>query len=388
MAKHLSSLQQGIIAKSTSEQMQNICHRYRISRATYYRLKAQETSKHISLQKAHNQLKIAYANLEKHTQKQQEELEILRALVRTLPKSSRLTLAVELFNQYPANAITEALSISKGTLYNRLYRSRAPQTTFQRRHDLLLKLTGKIYLDSERLYGAKKISAILRHQGYNVSHRYIKALMQELNVSGVSNYKPVSHAKPTQILNQLIRKYHIYSINRLWVTDITELKVATKKLYICICLDAFSRFVVGVSFSTTCDTFLTIKALRKALQNRQPANLIIHSDNGAQYVSTVYEAFLKKHHIQHSYSRPATPSDNPIAESFFSILKRELYRRNSYSSIQTLQKAIVRYIRFYNYKRIHSSLGYLSPKEFEAHLALEVPKTRQTELYSTKEKVY
>jgi len=160
------------------------------------------------------------------------------------------------------------------------------------------------------------------------------------------------------------------AINQLWVADITYIKLYTQFVYLATILDAFSRKVIGWCLAEAIDHYLTAAALKMAIKTRGIVNaqgkLIHHSDKGVQYCDEDYTGLLGLHGIKVSMSRKGSPWENGIAESFFKTLKREEVYLNEYENIEEARANISRFIeKVYNEKRLHSSLGYLPPIEFE-----------------------
>lgn len=154
--------------------------------------------------------------------------------------------------------------------------------------------------------------------------------------------------------------------NEIWVGDITYIKTSIGWVYLAVVLDLFSREVIGCSISKKIDSELVKSALGNAIaRNGTRENMIFHSDRGCQYTCKGYYELLENNRIKGSMSRPGCPYDNSCAESFFATLKKECIYRKNYSTIEDIKRDMFRYIElFYNRKRIHSVLGYLSPVEY------------------------
>jgi transposase InsO family protein len=167
-----------------------------------------------------------------------------------------------------------------------------------------------------------------------------------------------------------VRNLTIQRSNQVWVSDATGILTAQGWLYLVAVLDVFTRRVVGWAMSTSLDAPLVIAALRMALMQRQPAQkLIIHSDRGSQFASGAYRQLLADHGLVASMSRPGNCYDNAFIESFWSTLKYELVYHQRFVTYAAARTAIFDYIEtFYNRPRLHSSLAYLSPINFESHL--------------------
>ncbi len=168
--------------------------------------------------------------------------------------------------------------------------------------------------------------------------------------------------------NLLDREFAVAEPDRVWVADITYLWTSEGWLYLAIVLDLFHRQIVGWSMSNRINRKLVMDALRMGVWRRRPApGLIFHSDRGSQYCSNDFQKMLKTHKIISSMSRKGDCWDNAVAESFFGSLKTERVFFTKYNTREEARRDVVDYIEmFYNSKRRHSYLGYLSPKEFEA----------------------
>jgi len=154
--------------------------------------------------------------------------------------------------------------------------------------------------------------------------------------------------------------------DQLWLTDITFVRLRSRWIYLAVLIDAFSRRCIGWSLGTRITTELTLEALRMALVSRRPkTTLVHHSDRGSQYGSSAYQDALLEQGLSQSWSRPGTPTDNPVCERFIGTLKREEIWVRAYVDIEDAHKSIGAFILDYNQDRSHSSLGKRSPAEFE-----------------------
>jgi len=157
-------------------------------------------------------------------------------------------------------------------------------------------------------------------------------------------------------------------INQQWSGDITYIKVAEKWHYLAVVLDLFSRRIIGWAFGKHKTTILTMKALRLAINKRKPDKTVLfHTDRGAEYRAHVVQTFLLNNNIKASMNRPGCCTDNAEVESFFHSLKADLIRGNTFSSVSDLLAILKGYMNyFYNRQRLHSSLGYRTPVEYES----------------------
>lgn len=222
-----------------------------------------------------------------------------------------------------------------------------------------------------RVYGSPRIQAELRAQGTRCGRKRIARLMREAHLC--ARPRPVRHwttrSNPTATAriaaNVLNREFTAPAANVKWVADVTYIPTRQGWLYLAVVLDIFSRLVVGWAMAETDDAHLVQEALRMALGRRKPhMDLLHHSDQGSEYTSDAYLAMLKSRGIQLSMSRTGNCYDNAVMERFFGTLKRECPMH--FETRQQARSAIFDYIEgFYNRVRRHSTLGYLSPVDFE-----------------------
>jgi transposase InsO family protein len=166
--------------------------------------------------------------------------------------------------------------------------------------------------------------------------------------------------------NLLKQNFTADRINRIWVSDFTYIPTDEGWLYLCSILDICSRRVVGWAVSNTIDRHLAILALKRATENRKPEpEFIFHTDRGCQYASSDFRNAVTSAGGIQSMSAKGNPYDNACAESFFKSLKVECICRNHFTTRQQAEQAVARYMLFYNRKRIHASLGYATPADFE-----------------------
>jgi len=231
-----------------------------------------------------------------------------------------------------------------------------------------------LHLGSQRRYGSPRVQKALAAEGLRVSRKRVVRLMR---THGLVARKKRRFAVTTNSAhelplapNLLARRFEQPALNQAWASDITYLATAEGWLYLVAIIDLCSRLVVGWATSDSLERTFCLDALRAALQARQPApGLIHHSDRGTQYASAEYREVLAQHGIVCSMSRRANCWDNAVAESFFSTLKTELVGDRVYSTRAEAKQAVFEYIEcFYNRKRLHSSIGYCSPADFEARM--------------------
>ena len=231
-----------------------------------------------------------------------------------------------------------------------------------------------VFTHSRQTYGSPRVHACLKSQGVVCAEKRVARLMQK---QGLVARKRRSHCRTTDSRHQfpvaphyLQRRFAVGEIEGMdcvWCGDISYVRTAEGWLYVATIVDLFSRRVVGWAMSDSLDRNIVLDALRMAIEQRQPkSGLLHHSDRGRQYASVDCQNLLKENNMVCSMSRKGNCWDNAPMESFFSTLKTELIHRRRFATRAEARSAIFEYIEvFYNRQRIHSSLGYLSPEQYE-----------------------
>jgi putative transposase len=269
---------------------------------------------------------------------------------------------------FPVNLLCEALLVSRTGFYAW---QRRPESERAKQDRRLAVLVREAHERGRRYYGSPRVHRELAAQGETVSRKRVVRLMQQEGLVGRPRrrYKHTTdsnHDRPVAP-NILDQKFEAAAPNQRWVGDTTELLVGQNgaKLYLAAILDLHSRFIVGWAVSAVNDRHLVLKALEMGLLRRCPrAGLLHHSDQGSPYASEDYQNALAAHSITCSMSRRGNCFDNAAMESWFSTLKSELGER--FESYGAAKAELFDYIEvFYNQQRRHSSIGYLSPAEYE-----------------------
>ena len=270
--------------------------------------------------------------------------------------------------QYPVAALCSVLGVSSSGFY--AWRKRPPS----QRAKADARLAVEVRLAHKRgrgTYGSPRVHRELKAHGHRVSKKRVERLMRQEGIQGRQKRRfrrttDSNHTQPVAA-NVLARDFHTDAPNTAWVTDVTYVWTGEGWLYLAALLDLFSRRVVGWAASETNDRALALQALRRALSARRPAaGLVHHSDRGSPYASDDYQAALSERGLVASMSRKGDCWDNAVAESFFATLRAELLDHEHYATRRAAVASIADYIDgFYNPVRRHSSIGYVSPLEFE-----------------------
>jgi putative transposase len=270
--------------------------------------------------------------------------------------------------QFPVAVMCSVFQVSRSGYYAW---NKRPESSRSKENRELSQEIATIHRESDGIYGSPKIHGELQRRGKRHGKNRIVRLMRKDGLYSKTKRKfrvttDSNHSQPVAP-NLLNREFTPASANQAWVCDITYIWTAEGWLYLAIVMDLFSRTIVGWSMAERMTRQLTMDALTLAAKRRNPPRgLLHHSDRGSQYASDDYQALLTKHGMVCSMSRTGNCWDNAPAESFFGILKRELIFHKRYLSRSQARQSIFDYIeRFYNRRRIHSSLGYLTPNEFE-----------------------
>ena len=232
---------------------------------------------------------------------------------------------------------------------------------------------------SGKVYGSRRLSAVLCAQGLLIGRHRVRRLMREHGLRALWRRKFVhttdsGHALPVSA-NVLARRFNPSGPNQAWVSDITYIRTRSGWLYLAVVLDLYARKVVGWAMAPTMHAELVCAALQLAIAQRQPTpGLIVHSDRGSQYASAQHQALLARHSLVGSMSRKGNCWDNAVMERFFLSLKTERVWQRDYANHAEAMMDIADYIvGFYNSVRLHSKLGNLPPNAFEQQSAIKQP---------------
>ena len=248
----------------------------------------------------------------------------------------------------------------------------------QQANDRLKVRIRAIHAASRGTYGSPRVHEQLTQEGYEVGRERVARLLRDMGLMGLPAKRfrhttDSTHGLPVAP-NVLARDFEAARPNERWATDITYIWTWDGWLYLAVVLDLYSRRVVGWAVQPHLQTALALEALQMALGRRVPASgLVHHSDRGCQYAAAAYQRVLRDHGIVCSMSRTGDCWDNAVTESFFATLKTELIHRQPWPTRRTAKDAVADYLEgFHNPYRLHASLGYLSPNEFERRHAPHV----------------
>jgi putative transposase len=268
---------------------------------------------------------------------------------------------------FPISVMCRLLNVSTSGYYDSLQRQPCPQ---QVRRRAITQAAAQSYFESNRIYGYRKVYEDVI-ETITCCQETVRRIMRNIGLYSRIKRKFIVTTDSDHILsvaeNLLNRDFIATAPNRKWVADITYIPTKQGWLYLAVVLDLFSRRIVGWSMSDTIDSALVQDALRMALLHRRPdGDLLHHSDRGVQYAAEGFQDLLDANKIVCSMSRKGNCWDNAVVESFFGSLKNEWVQKKIYQTMEDAKKDIFNYIEvFYNRKRRHASLGYVSPVVYE-----------------------
>ncbi len=269
---------------------------------------------------------------------------------------------------YPMRLLCRCLAVSRSGYYAWVRRPPSQRAQVDARLTAQLRL---VHADSRQTYGRPRLVRALRARGIAVSGKRVRRLMRAsgLFARGRRRFRVTTesaHQCPV-VPNRLRRQFAVPTLNAVWAADMTACATRDGWCYFAVVLDLASRCVVGWAVRRAATHELVMTALRDALARRRPqATLLHHSDRGIQYACRPYQALLARHRITPSMSRIGDCWDNAPVESFFSSFKAEATPTRPWVDVYEAAGAIGEYLDFYNRRRLHSSLDYRSPMQFEA----------------------
>lgn len=265
--------------------------------------------------------------------------------------------------------LCDALKVSRGTFYNHMLRNKRDHTWYAKRREMLRLRIQEIFDDNRQIFGAAKITAILKDDGYRTSVTMVRELMRDMGLTSIRQDAKALYDKERRTYkNHLNQQFHAERPNQLWVGDVTYFRFGDHKFFICVILDLYARKAIACRISTRNSTQLVKSTFKLAYESRNPGNnLIFHTDRGTNYRSKSFCEYLQSRNVTQSFSKAHVPYDNSVMESFFASMKREELYRTKYRSEKEFRAAVEAYIVFYNSKRPHAKNNYETPDKKEKH---------------------
>ncbi len=273
---------------------------------------------------------------------------------------------------YPVRLLCRVIGVAASGFYAWLRRAPSRREHRDRR---LAERIAAVFAASRRTYGSPRVHADLRAEGVRVSRKRVARLMREAGLAATVRRRfprttDSDHGRPVAP-NLLEQKFAADQPDTVWLADISYIPTDEGWLYLAAIKDMATREIVGWSMSDSLEAGAACAALRMAIQRRQPpAGLIHHSDRGVQYASGEYQKLLARHGLRCSMSRRGNCYDNAPMESFFGSLKNELVHRTTFPTKAAARQALFDYLEiFYNRRRRHSGIGFLTPAQAYEHMA-------------------
>jgi putative transposase len=271
--------------------------------------------------------------------------------------------------RFGVEPICRVLEVPPSTYYAQ---KKHQPSTRQRRDEVLLGHIRRIHQDNYGVYGARRITAALRREGIEVAPCTVERLMRRAGLQGVirggrrrTTIPEPAAPRPPDLVN---RRFTASRPNRMWVADLTYVRTWTGWVYVAFVLDVYSRMIVGWQLAGHLRTDLPLDALEMALYQRDvhKGQLIHHSDRGCQYTSIRYAERLTEAGIAPSVGSVADSYDNAMAEALNGTFKAELIDRQTWRDRDQVERAVVRWVGWYNHTRLHGEIGHIPPAEYEA----------------------
>ena len=339
-----------------------------ISKSTFYKWLSEDQDK--QKQSDHKKLTVRnFKMLESKIARLEGIIKIIKKanVLPNSPLKDKLSVAESLSKNYSVHMLCEALDIPRGTYYNHILRNKRDNTWYAKRREALREQIQEIYDESNQIFGAAKIAAVLHSRGVKASVKMIQKLMSDMGLVSIrQGAKKYYDDNVRQYKNYINQEFHTNAPDQVWVSDVTYFKCNNKQYYICAIIDLYARKVISYKIRKINSSQLVKTTFKVAYEERNPStSLIFHTDRGSNYISKGLNDYLKSLQITHSFSRAYVPYDNSVMESFFASLKREELYRKKYRSEREFYKAVEDYIEFYNEQRPHAKLQYKTPNQKE-----------------------
>ena len=270
--------------------------------------------------------------------------------------------------RWPVTVMCRVLNVSRSAYY--AWKAR-PESQLAQRRKRLTKMIQIVHAESRKTYGSPRVYRELVALGYRCCVNFVAKLMRRAGIAAKTRRKfkctTDSRHKLPVAPNLLEQNFSAQKPNLVWVTDITHVPTREGWLYVCTVEDLYSRRIVGWAMDSNINSRLVVDAVQRAIDRRQPEpGLIVHSDRGSQYCSEHFQNLLARRRLRCSMSRKGNCYDNAPMESFYRTLKVELVYWEDYQTREAAKASLIEFIVvFYNRRRLHSTLGYQSPVDFE-----------------------
>ena len=309
-------------------------------------------------------------DLQQSRRRQEDIITVLKSVECTVhaPLQTRLKELEKLYGKFDTHILCDALNVPRGTFLNHIKRNKKDKKSYVARRQELSRRILEIHDKYRQRLGAGKIAAKLREEGIIVSKEMVRELMTEMDISSIRTQAKDMYKHLRKNSKDLVaRQFNASRPNAIWVSDVTEFRFKNVTVFICAVMDLFARKIIGCKFSHSNSTHLIKMTFRQAYNGRQqPKDLIFHSDRGGNYRSRSFRLLLNSLGVAQSFSKPYTPYDNSVMESFFKNLKNEELYRSVYRSEAELKDAVMHYVEFYNAERPHTALLNATPNRKEA----------------------
>ena len=269
--------------------------------------------------------------------------------------------------RYSIHLLCDALDVPRGTFYNYVFRGKHTHTWYAERREMMKVRIQEIYDEYNQVFGAAKIRAIMVSEGHRISVEMVRRLMRDMGLISIrQDAKDLYEKEKALFPNRVKQNFNASAPNQVWLSDVTFFRYKDFQYYICAIIDVYARFIVGYKIGKRNSTQLIKATFKCAYEKRlPPKGILFHADRGVNYTSNAFQAYLKAVGVVQSFSRPYTPYDNSVMETFFSSMKREELYRTKYRSEKEFKAAVEKYILFYNEKRPHAKNGYKTPAKKE-----------------------
>ena len=353
--RHSLEFKNEIIQKIKSgSKITEICELYQLPKSTVYHWN--ETISTLPVKKG--QVKV----IEKTKYDALYQLFKTYSMTNQMSVEERISLITFNSKTHSIDFMCKLFNVTRSTYYNYINHQTTPAIE---RDKFLKEKIMLIYKKHNKIVSAAKYKVILQEQQIITSEKKIRFLMHDLGLQFNKTNKSKNYLKPKTSIkykNLLKQNFNQSKPNLVWVSDITEIKINYRPIYLCVIIDLFSRKVIAYDISKVNNTRLSLNTYKQATIHRKTHPMMFHSDRGVQYTSKIFRAYLQKFDVKQSYSAVGYPYDNAVMESFFSHFKREaIYPNYPFSTDQAYKSKTKEYMNYYNKIRLHSSIGMITP---------------------------